>query len=286
MSNNVSMLIANIRFFLLFVLSISLNFSAALAAHHEDQAYRFAVFPFISASRLEAVFAPVAAHLSHSLGRPVLYQSSKSFDSFKQLLLEGKPDIAFIQPFDYALIAKQQGYVPLVGSQRLLSVILTHQDSDLIDLKQLRGKRLGLPPQGAAISILAKATLGDIGLSSQDVDLRHFKNHSACMQQLLTRRVDACATAPGPRRVYEGKMHVQFKQLAQTKTIPASLFVVNSRISEQQRDLIRADLLALRESSKPGVYYNYSEGTLLVEAFDSDYDGLLEMVGKAEGKKQ
>ena len=61
--------------------------------------------------------------------------------------------------------------------------------------------------------------------------------------------------------------------------------MVSSRISEQQRDLIREDLLALRESSKPGAIFNYSEGTLLVKASDGDYDGLLEMVSKAEGKK-
>ncbi len=285
MSNNVSMLDANIRFFLLFVLSIIFNSSAALAANAEDQTYRFAVFPFISASRLETIFAPIAAHLSHSLGRPVLYQSSESFDSFKQLLQSGKPDIAYIQPFDYVLIAKPLGYIPVVTNQPLSSVILTLQDSALTDLKQLRGKRLGLPPQGAAISILAKSTLADIGLHSQDVDLHHFKNHSACMQQLLARRVDACAAAPRPRSVFEGKMRVKFKQLAESKAIPSTLFVVSSRISEQQRDLIREDLLALRESSKPGAIFNYSEGTLLVKASDGDYDGLLEMVSKAEGKK-
>jgi phosphonate transport system substrate-binding protein len=215
---------------------------AALAADSgaggkERPPYILGVFPFIPAASIEGLFAPIAAELSAVVGRPVILRTTDSFDKFMSGLRRREYDIAFVQPFDYVDIAKPKGYLPLARrSEDLASALMTRAESPLRTIKDLRGKRLGMPPETAAVSILNRIALKKAGLApGTDVTVEFFSSHQACLQQLLVGHVDACGISPTGARLVENQMGVRFRELGRSPAIPHTLFVAHGRIPARER---------------------------------------------------
>lgn len=218
-----------------YVVYMSLSSAAAVSAENQQKSCIMGVFPFLSAQRMESVFAPLAADLSTVTDCKYRYQSTADFDEFMSQLKNQKYDIAFVQPFDYVQIAAAHGYIPLAArNESLHAVIVTQPKSNIRRLKDLQGKTVALPPSVAAVSYLTRVMLDHEGLKvPEDVDLLHTKNHGSCMHKVLIGKVDACATAPTTLRLFEVKNRHKLRIIARSPTIPSALFVVRSDISDE-----------------------------------------------------
>ncbi len=212
----------------------------------EKPGYLFGVFPHLAAGQIENMFAPVAAELSRVLGRPVHLKTKPSFEGFMKELEKETYDVAFVQPFDYVWAHDKYGYQPLARrDEPLLGVIAVKPDSSFQSLQDLRGKRVGLPPEVAAVSHLTKMALLQVKIDPRkDVMLQHYKAHDSCLHQLLVGDVDACGTAAYPVRFFEDKWDVKFRVLSTTQTIPHSLFIAHPRVSKGDRELIKKTIVS------------------------------------------
>lgn len=221
----------------------------AYADQHQNppaqQEYFYGVSPFLPTARLEGVFAPIAAEISKKTGKTIHYRSANNLKNFTRKLANQEFDIAFIQPFDYVATAEKAGYLPVAKRKEPLSAILVvKKESLLTGISDLRGKTVAMPPLEAALSYIGKAALLDAGLSpDKDVIITHMKGHHACLQQVLLSEASGCVTGRPALRMFENKLHVNLKVLAETRKFPAMLFVVHSRVTEADRRLIRETLL-------------------------------------------
>lgn len=242
---------------------------AAAAAPQRE--YTMAVFPFLPASNLEGIFAPIAAELSQVLGKPVRFRVSPTYDDFTAALKAQQFDIVHIHPFDYLQYGRTNGYQPLVArSEELYAAFSAKAGSPIRRLADLRGKRLGTPPHSGAVTYLARAALVRAGIRPEEVTVHHFANHLACLQQLQIGSVDACATSAPAVRVFEAQLGVRLQPIGRSQTIPHVLFAAHRRIPAADRERIKTALLAstlstvdptLRalfiepDSSSPGRYF-------------------------------
>jgi phosphonate transport system substrate-binding protein len=208
------------------------------------------VFPFLSAQRLESIFAPIAAELNTVINCEIRYQSTPSFKIFMERLEQQKYGIAFVQPFDYVRIAAKNGYIPLVTySENLHAVIVTKASSNINTVHDLKGKTIALPPPVAAVSYLTRAMLEKAGIDPlADVTLIYTKNHGSCMQQVLIGKADACGTAPPPVRLFQKNNQLKLKQIAISAPIPHALFVVRDIISDELLDKLQQKMLNIKLS--------------------------------------
>ena len=281
----------------LLLLLLTLHFSVALplpVAGEEPQPgpekleYSMGVFPFLSAAATESVFAPIAAELAQALGRPVHLHSSSTFETFMERLQHQEYEIAHIQPFDYVGIAVKAGYLPIASRNEDLSAqLVVLYNSPVRSAKDLRRKTIGMPPETAAVSYLARIMLKQAGLrTGRDVKLKHFSSHLSCLQQLHIGNVSACATASPAIRVFEAQTKVTLRVLMQSSSIPQTLFVVHSRVPKADRDRIARTILS---STLSGVPKNLKElfieknGAYFRPVTDSDYDIVrkyLDLLGK------
>lgn len=239
----------------------------------------FGVFPFLPASRLEAVFAPLAAEISGALQSEVLYQSSSSFEKFADRLANEEFDIAFIQPFDYLKIASQHNYFPLVRrNESLRGVYVVRQDSPLNSIKDLKGKTIAMAPETAALSYLGKISLVENGLiPARDVVVQHFRSHHSCLQEVLIGHADACVTGEPAMRMFTNLNKVQLRILGQTEASAAMLFVAHARVPAERRELIRRVLRQTNlEYLEPGLrtLLKKADQPAFVRAEDRDFDEL------------
>ena len=248
-----------------------------------QQAYIMGVFPFVPTTSIEGIFAPLAAELSQALGRPVKLRSAPSFDKFTDELKSRIFDIAFIQPFDYASLAKSAALLPLAARNDILSShIVVKNDSLIHDLKDLKGKSIGMPPKVAAVSFLNRLALKKEGLSPDtDVKFVYLASHQACLQQLMIGYVAACGVSPSAVRLAEIQLKTTFRLIHESPEIPTPLFVVKKELPQKDRDTI---LRVLTTTDLVGVKPELR--TMFVEtkekpfrkATDSEYDAVRTMM--------
>ena len=220
----------------------------------QDKSCSLGVFPFISAQRLESVFAPIAFQLDEVMNCSLRYRSAVDFKAFMKKVKNREFDIAFIQPFDYVRIAALQGYIPLAARKGSLHAILvTRTDSEIRNLSDLKGKALALPPAVSAMAYLGREMLKNAGLdTAEDMTLLYSKNHGSCLHKVSIGKVAACITAPTTLRLYESKTHQKFKVVTRSSAIPNALFVARADIPQEKIHQLQQKILnlSLNESAQ------------------------------------
>lgn len=250
-------------------------FSLVIHAESEIDAYEFGAFPMVAAGQVEKVFSPVASEMARILNLPVRLRTKSSFPLFREELQKQTYDIAIVQPFDYVLASDEYNYLPLARFEPpLVTSFVVSPESELQDLKQLRGARVAFPPTTAAVTYMGRKALVDAGLNlASDLELKYTKSHDACMQLVMVGTAAACATSPRAVHVFESKWGKHFRVLADTPSIPNSLFIVHRRVPAA----VRQQLLELL-TSWPGdtpvgkTFYEDSNNMRLVPAVDAEYD--------------
>lgn len=211
---------------------------ATAFANTNNPRYLMGVFPHLPITDLERVYSPMAADLGHSLDKQVLFQSKSTFEDFKMELEAETYDIVVVQPFDYINIADNHNYVALAKrSKPLAGVFIVAKNSKISSIKDVIGKRIALPPKGAAVSRLALDFLVTNGIKTKDVKLSYHRSHVNCMQQLLIKKADLCVTAEPMLRFFNHKMKSDLRYVLKTKSIPHVLFAAHKRMPEKQRQM-------------------------------------------------
>ena len=252
----------------------------------EQPGYQLGVFPHLAAGQLEKVFALVASDFSKATGRPVALKTKPTFEAFTYELDKQTYDIAFVQPFDYVRARDKHGYIPLARrGEPLNGLFVVKPDSPLRTLEDTRGKIIGLPPEVAAVSHLAKMALLQAKINlGKDVRLQHYKVHDTCLQQLLIGEIDVCATAAFPLRFFENEHKIKLKVLAETKTISHSLFIVHPRISEKHRDAILKAILSWPKTESGRQILEKGQLKPFIAVTDAEYDTVREYSRKMQNK--
>lgn len=215
----------------------------------DKKEYFLGVFPYLPVAQLEGVFAPIAAEIGRATGKRIHFRSAPDFNSFMTRLERQDFDIAFIQPFDYVKIAAKVGYIPLAKRREPISAIfVVKEQSSLGTLHDLKGKKISMASEYAAISYIGKAILIDNGLlPGTDVSIDHMKGHHSCLQDVLIGHSSACVTGKPALRLFEDKMGIKMKILHETEnSFPGTLFVVHQTVPKHDRIVIEKTILQTR----------------------------------------
>lgn len=226
------------------------GFGSPARSEHAEQGCKLGVFPFLSAQRLEKIYAPIAAELDKVMDCDLSYHSASTYSGFMDKLANREFEIAYVQPFDYVRLAVPNGYQPLVSrSSQLISTIVAKQDSGINTLSDLRGKVIALPPAVAAVSYLTRVALEAAGIDPDtDVELDYTKNHGSCMHKVLIGKADACGTVNTVIDLFEDKNRVKFKVVARSPAIPQALFVVRDDIDASTRKKLQQQFFTMQLS--------------------------------------
>ncbi|MDD2540476.1 MAG: phosphate/phosphite/phosphonate ABC transporter substrate-binding protein [Desulfuromonadaceae bacterium] len=257
--------------------------AASAEAKGAAQPYIMGVFPFVPTTTIEGIFAPLAAELSQALGRPVKVRSASSFDKFTDELKNRAFDIAFIQPFDYAALAKPAGLLPLASRNEVLnSCIVVKNDSPVRDMKDLKGKTMGMPPKTSAVSFLNSVVTKNAGLTpGKDVLFVFLASHQACLQQLMIGNVAACGVSPTSVRLAELQLKTTFRLIKESPAIPTPLFVVKKELPQKDRDTMLKVLLTTDLAGvSPELRHNFfdTKQKPFRKATDREYDAVRAMM--------
>jgi ABC-type phosphate/phosphonate transport system substrate-binding protein len=239
----------------------------------ENSRYVMGVFPHLPITDLERIYSPMAADLASGLNKEVFFQSKATFEDFKMELDAETYDIVVVQPFDYIYIADNHNYVPLARrGEPLEGVFVTLQDSNIRTPKDLAGKRIALPPKGAAVSRLAIDLLLENNIATSNVKLSFHRSHINCMQQLLIKQADVCVTAEPMLRFFNHKRKTNLQFVFKTKSIPHVLFAAHKRVPEKYRQHAMNIITTWDDIEEKKQLLTNGKFPPFVPATDSEYD--------------
>ena len=254
---------------------VVMGFYRVSVAQSLTQDFVFGAFPMVATGQVEKVFSPVAAEFSRLLGKPVLLRTKPSFPLYREELRKQTYDVAIVQPFDYVLAYDQYNYLPLARFEKpLYTSFMVLPESQLRELKDLKGQRVAFPPITAAVTHMGKKAFIDAGIAfPQDVEIKYTKSHDACLQLVIVGAASACASSLRAVHVFESKWGKHFRVLQDTPSIPNSLFIVHRRVPEPERRQLLQLLTSWPGESETGkTFYQDSNNMRLVPAVDTEYD--------------
>lgn len=150
--------------------------------------------------RNDATYRPLAQHLAARLGRPVQLRTVDSWEGLAKSLANGETDLGLMGPWGYVLAHHAAGAqvvstILYDGKPEYFAIIVTHPDSGIKTIADLKGKRFAFGDKGSTSGYLIPRHF----FQTQGIDpatyfsrVLHTK-HQAIQMQVTSGQLDAGA---------------------------------------------------------------------------------------------
>ena len=132
----------------------------SVTAHAADSALRLGVGLFQpDRERNDATYRPLAQYLSSKLGRAVELRTVDTWEGLAKSLANGETDLALMGPWGYVLAnhvagAQVVSTIEYDGKPEYFSIMVTHPDSGIQTLADLKGKTFAFGDKGSTSGYL------------------------------------------------------------------------------------------------------------------------------------
>ena len=254
---------------------------------------RFSVTDVFGLEQLQADYGPFTKALEQVLEIPVELIPVNNLVAAAPALLANQLDLVLAGPSEYLILKARAKAVPVVAVTRpgYFTVVSVSAGSGITNLKQLKGKRVGMRAQGAGASHLGTTQLLiEAGLDPK-ADFATVMVGDRGVELLLSGEIDAWGDAVSRWQRFTDQAQVSEKTLpiiARGQPLPSDIFVGNSHLSDSfiahlQTVMIENQALLLEAILKAPANEKYQESEMVLGK-DTDYDQIRELY-KAIGQE-
>jgi len=239
------------------------------------------VHPYLPATRLELMYAPLTAYLSSVAEKAVALNVAKDYGEHITMIGEDRLDVALLDPASYVDMVDRYGHKPLLARFEVArvptfyGVIIVADQSPIQVLKHLKGKRFAFADrQSATGHLIPRFMFGKAGVSLEDFsEYVYMSNHENVALGVLFGDYDAGAVKQDVYDKYENR---GLRILAVTPPVSEHLFVASGALPAAEVDALRDGLQRLKNDTVGGTIMRAMKPTLtaLVPVVDEDYDNL------------
>ena len=130
-----------------------------------EEVVKLSIQPKYSLNIMSKKYSPIIRYLSEETGYKIRLVSALSYSSYFQVLEANQVDIAFQNPIAYIILRKTREAYPLVkivefdGLDKYRGTIITHQESGIKTIKELKGKNIAIASQRALCGYIGQVQL-------------------------------------------------------------------------------------------------------------------------------
>lgn len=263
--------------------------AVAARAQETPPALRLGIYPIAEATKVVAMFSPLARFLEDQTGRKVEIEVAGSYRDHIEKAGGDAYDLAYLGPSLYVYTTARYGSKPILarletdGSPTYRGAIIVRKDSPAITLAQLRGKHFAFGDRDSTMGFLVpRHLLWKSGVGLENLGGHEFlSNQDDVALSVLADLYDAGAVRQQVFKAYEAR---GLRALAWTDPMPEHVFVASTRLDGKTRQTLAGALLSLaRAPGGRGVLNGFQRGaTGLIPGADSDYQGLRAILGDLE----
>lgn len=262
----------------------------------EAQTLVLGVHPYLAPGQLRLRFAPLAAHLSALVQRPVEVRVGADYAGHVAAIGNDTIDIAYLGPASYVRLTQAFGDKPLLarlerkGRAVLTGHVIVRQDSPVGSITELRGHSFAFGDPNSTMSTrVPMAALRNAGVDlGQLAHYYHFPGHTNVALAVLSGQMDAGAVKS---EVFDRHRDRGLRSLLRLPEISEHLFVARAGLPDAIVRRIRDAMLTLHQTQRGRQVLSaiHRDATALVPVRDTDYDSLraiLDPTGEPDAKRR
>ena len=227
-------------------------------------------------------FTPLAEYLSTELGRKVILQSARNFDSFWQGVEQRRYDLVHFNQYHYLRAKKDFGYEVIAKNEEnhrstMSGALFIRQDSGVKTLSDLRGKKIifGGGRDAMQSYITPSYLLQQAGLNKDAYVTTFAESPMNALFATYFQQALAAGSADVNLELPMVKSRIdtaQFKILAKSEPLAHLPWAVKHELDATLKARLKILLIHLNESSQGRNVLQRASLTAIVSTEDSDYD--------------
>lgn len=206
------------------------------------------VVPQLPATETLKRWSPFLENIGKSTDLCFVLSVSTSIPEFESEFLQGRHDLAFMNPYHQVMAFKAQGYEAMLADTRLLTgILVVAKDSPAKSLGDLQGATLSFPaPNAFAASLLIRSILADQGVSFK---ASYVKTHTNVYRSVALGSAKAGGGVNNTLLRESESLRATLRVLYETPGFRAHPFSAHPRVSSELRAAITKHILQM--TSKP-----------------------------------
>jgi phosphonate transport system substrate-binding protein len=218
------------------------------------QQLTFGIYPYDTPTQIYKSFEPLMKYLSNELGVPVKIVIAPNYMSHIINIGEGRVDLGFMGPSPYIRAKDKYGSAELVARLKMRNdmndrlVIVSHKDSGITSLKNLKGKTFAFGDnQSYGSHFYPRYLLNRSGVKLKDLRSYDFLgSHARVVLAVSHGDFDAGGLRED---IYEKYKDRPVKVIAGPFPMPPHVIVCRERLPEDMKTRIRSVLLRLADKA-------------------------------------
>ena len=231
-----------------------------------------AVVPQLPVATVYSHWAPLLQRLGQDTGLCFDLTINASIPEFESLLLSGKPDLAFANPFHAVMAHKKRGYIPLVadGQSLLTGILVAKKGGPFKGASDLQDQVVDFPaPNAFAASLLIRATLAKQGIQ---VKPRYVKTHSNVYRDVILGDAAAGGGVNNTLRRESDEVRQMVQVIYETPGYRSHPLIASPSLSPILRKRITQAIINLAQTSDGTAMLDAAQlGQPVVVTYDKDY---------------
>lgn len=228
---------------LLCVITLMFNASNSAAA---TEPLRVGVVPQFELRRINTIWTPLLERLGRDTGLSFQLDIAPSIPAFEQSLNAGQYDLAYMNPYQFIVAHKRQGYEALVRDHGadLSGIIVVAVDSPITSVAMLDGKTIAFPsPNAMGAALLPRAELAR--KFHVNITEKYVRTHSSVYLSVALGTVDAGAGILSTFELLEPQIKSRLRILHETGHTPPHPFAAHPRVPAALHHRIALAFVAL-----------------------------------------
>ena len=222
------------------------------ARGQEGPSLLLGVMPYLNTRTLITNYAPLAATLEKSLGRPVQLQTAPDFDTFNRRTFAGDYDLVLTAPHFARLATLDYGYQPLlVHRNSIRCLVVTSRSAPLTSAEDLRGQVLAIHERSAIVPMAAASWLAEGGLvEGRDYRFVEAITQTSALHNALNGKARAAMISEGTLLQASPEARQEALVFKECGKIPGLFLLSHNRQPKALQARIKAALLSFEQSAE------------------------------------
>lgn len=265
----------------------------AVAKREVVKVVKVSIQPKYSLSIMSKNYSPIIRYLSEETGYKIRLVSALSYNSYFYTLEANQVDIAFQNPLAYVILHKTRGAYPLVrtiefyGSDKYRGMIITHKESGIEKIEELKGKKVAVASRKALGGYLSQALLcqeNGIDDVEKELSIVLMRTQDDVIFSVYRQKVDAGFVREDALREVRGRIDLEkIKFVEYTDYSPTWCVAAFRNTKPEVAEKIKNALLKLDvKIPKQRDILEAMGATSFIEAKDLDYKVVRDMMAKLD----
>lgn len=222
------------------------------AQAREPETLSLAIVPQNTPLKLHRAWAPMVKYLEKETGRRIVLKLYEKISEFEVDLLQGTPDLVYLNPYHLVMVRKSHAYRPLVrdGKSLLSGILVVPSASPARQVADLQGAQLAFPsPNAFAASLYMRALLAE----QEKIRFTpvYLGNHENVYLQVSNGLMAGGGGVERTLQQQRSTVSSQVRVIYRTPGVAPHPLAAHPRVSQATGDRIVKALLAL-SASEPG----------------------------------